>query len=209
MSQVMRVSYSILSCWARGDYERALAMYFREPLPSTPAMELGKKFHDEWEKEIGNTKSMPAVFGGAPLQKHSTELRTKREVMLNDWLQIVGVLDLLEGHIGRDWKSGKTPATAYSNGFQHKVYQVLYPLINQFEYWCYNPITGGVTMSLIHLSDQSLEEGVNWIMTHAGAMRAYLEQNNLWDRVVPVPTLADLEHDQEVDDENNVAEEIA
>lgn len=176
---VLRVSYSILSAWARGDYDRALSMYFREETPTTPAMELGKKMHDKWEKEIEKTKSMPAVFGGRPLEKHTTENRTKRELMLNDWLQLVGVLDLMEGTTGRDWKCGRTTATSYANGYQHKVYQILYPKLNRFEYYAYNPYDKSATMAIVHLTDKSLEDGVEWVITYASDFRAYLENNNL------------------------------
>lgn len=176
---VIRLSYSILSAWARGDTERALQMYFREETPTTPAMELGKKMHDKWEKEINKTGKMPEVFGGKKLESHATELRTKRERMLNDWLQLVGVLDLLEGSIGRDWKCGKTSASDYSNGFQHKVYQILYPAMKKFEYHAYNPYTKEATMAIVHLSDKSLEDGLNWVMTYATDFRNHLEINNL------------------------------
>lgn len=185
MSQpIIRVSYSILNAWASGDFERALAMYFHEPTGTTRAMELGKKAHQQWEKEVLKTGAMPAIFGGEKLEeKHSAELRTKREIMLNDWLQLVGVLDLMSPTVGRDFKRSKASATVWANGKQHKVYQILYPTLKRFEYHCWNPYAvdprDEVTMAICHLTDKTLEEGVNFVLTYGSELRDYLEKNNL------------------------------
>lgn len=177
---VYRFSFSILSAWAGNDWERAVAMWMREPFAPTPQMELGKKLHEEWEAEGRATGCLPAVFGGKPLNKPRFEKETKREFMLNDWLQIVGVLDVNEADIDiTDYKSGVTPATAYSNGWQHKVYHVLYPQAKRFIYRVFNPYTKTVTVAIVHLTPQTLQQGVEWILTNGSDMRAYLEANEL------------------------------
>jgi hypothetical protein len=180
---VIRVSYSILSAWASGDFERALAMYFHEPTPVSAAMAAGSKAHTNWEKEVISRAAMPAVFGGGALDQHQTELRTKRELMLNDWLQLVGVLDVMEPTRGIDFKRSKRSATGWATTKQHKVYQILYPSLKTFEYHCWNPYAidprDEVTMAICHLTDKTLEEGVEFVLTYGSEIRDYLESNNL------------------------------
>lgn len=181
----MRVSYSMLSAWHSGDYDRAIAMIMRQPFEPTPAMEEGLRLHKEWEAEGRKTMAMPKVFGGAKFNKPKFELETKRVRRLNEWLTLAGVLDVFEdGKVGKDYKSGATPATAYSNGWQHKFYKVLYTEMERFEYHCYNQYTKEATMSIVHLTDKTLEDGIEFILTNASDMRAYLENNGLVPPVV-------------------------
>lgn len=109
-----RASYSVLSKWATGlpDYqEEAVRMYFKMPSDTASYMKEGQDLHKEWENEVINNKRMPAVFGGKPLSpKHYTERKIVADV--NEWLEIVGVIDLLEyvplidGWQVTDYKSG-------------------------------------------------------------------------------------------------------
>ena len=182
----MRVSYSMLAAWHRGDYDRAIAMIMREPFEPTPQMEAGIKFHRQWEAEGRKTLAMPKVFGGAKFKNPKFELETKRVRRLNDWLTLAGVLDVFDdGTVGKDYKSGAASAISYSNGYQHKFYQVLYTEMERFEYHCHNQYTGENTMSIVHLTQATLESGLEFILTTASDMRAYLENSG----IVP-PTVA-------------------
>lgn len=194
MPDVFRCSYSMLSAWERGDYQRALEMYIGLESEMTPAMQFGRDQHEAWEKEILETGCMPAVFGGAQLPVgFQTEI--KKEVMLNDWLQLVGVLDLRVPKIGRDWKTGMTPANSYLSGKQHKVYQILYPGLDVFEYYSFNqhlPIghPDQVKMARVHLTDKTLEDGVEFVLRNAKAMWTYIQVNEI--RKMPKESAAEL-----------------
>lgn len=188
----IRLSYSIINSWLQGDFDRALGMLFYKPIEPTPAMIEGRKLHEEWEAEGRKTGRMPEVFGPVKLINPLFERETKRERQLNDWLTVAGRLDTLEddGKLGKDYKTGTTPATTYANGKQHKVYKVLYPLMERFEYHCFNQYLpkdhpDKVTMSIVHLSDTMLEEGVEIILTVGSDIRAYLENNGLEQPPVP------------------------
>ena len=65
----IRVSYSILNSWARGDIDRAVAPYAGVEIESTEAMEYGKKKHEAWEKETRRTGRLPARFAPRKLKK--------------------------------------------------------------------------------------------------------------------------------------------
>lgn len=188
----IRLSYSIIDAWLRGDFDRALGMLFYKPIEPTPAMLEGRKLHEQWETESRKTGKLPAVFGAAQLHNPKYERDTKREHKLNDWLTIAGRLDEFDdGIVGRDYKTGTTPSTTYANGKQHKIYKVLYPNMERFEYHCFNQyLPDGhpdqVTMSIVHLSDAMLEEGVELILTVGSDVRAYLENSGL--EQPPLPT---------------------
>lgn len=177
----MRVSYSILSAWARGDYDRAVAPFVGVEMEATDAMLEGRKLHEQWEAEAKKTGKLPKVFGGGSFSsdKPVFEKDTKRVVQINDWLTLSGVLDVLDGVIGVDYKSGTTPSNAYANSFQHKVYKILYPKLQTFYYIAHNQHNNTQSFSIAHLSDKSLVEGIEWVLTHASDLRAHLEQNNI------------------------------
>lgn len=187
--KIFRASYSTLSAWARGDYDLALGMYFKTTDFDTEAMALGRAFHDEWEREIRASQCMPAVFGGAPLpDEYKAEVFARRQ--LADWLELRGKLDLRLPLIGYDWKSGTTPSSQWANGMQHNVYQVLYPGLKRFEYHAFNPYakaSEAVTVSVVHLDEQSKEQGVEWVVTYASEMKNYIEQNNLEQQFAELP----------------------
>lgn len=187
----MRVSYSMLAAWERGDFDRALAPFTGEDVPTNEYMERGKRWHNRWEREVKKTKCAPAVFGGEKLIGHKLELETRRVVQLNDWLELSGVLDridepewLVNGKRGIDYKLSKQNAVGWSNTRQGAVYKILYPELSVFEYHCLNPYLAEddpdrATMAIVHLTDKSLEDAIEWVLTFASEMRAYLENNGI------------------------------
>ena len=181
--KIFRASYSTLSQWAAGNYDRAIEMYFHVSKYDTEAMAIGRALHDAWDKEIKSTGCMPTVFGGKPLHpEYKAEVFAHK--MIAPWLQLRGRLDLIEPTVGRDWKSGVTTANTYANSMQHSVYQILYPQLKRFEYHAVNPYVthDQVTMAIVHLSPRTLRDGIEWVVTHASAMKDYIESNNLEDR---------------------------
>lgn len=179
--KVFRASYSTLSVWARGDYDLAIGMYFKRVEMDTPAMREGREYHTRFEHEIKSTGHMPAIFGGGKLPAdYRCEVFASKQ--LANWLVLRGKLDLKLPTVGYDWKTGITPSTQWANSFQHKVYKVLYPELERFEYHAFNQYakpSEAVTVSIVHLTPKSLEEGVEWVVTHASDMKQYIEANNL------------------------------
>lgn len=184
----IRVSYSILNAWAHGDIDRAVAPYIGESVEPTQAMIDGKKMHEKWEREVRRTKRLPKVFGGRKLESPQLELTTKRIRKLNDWCALVGALDVKDGTTAIDYKTGKSTATDYVNSKQHEVYQILYPEIKRFEYYCYNQHLykdddAHITVGVVHLSKRTLEDGLEWVLTMAAELREYLINNGYGDRL--------------------------
>lgn len=184
----IRVSYSILNAWANGDIERAIAPYAGVETESTEAMEYGKKMHGIWERYVKKHKAIPKIFGGRKLETPEIELATKRVRKLTDWCVISGVLDVKDGTTGIDWKTGKATASDYTNSKQHEVYQVLYPELKRFEYYCKNQHLhhsdpNQITVGVVYLNRKTLEDGLNWALTMAAELREYLINNGLGDKL--------------------------
>lgn len=184
----IRVSYSILNAWAKGDVDRAVAPYAGVDLEATEAMEFGKRKHATWERETKHTGRLPNCFGGRKLKSPKLELSTKKVRKINDWCYLSGVLDVLDGDVAIDYKTGKTPAGEYLNSKQHEVYQILYPSIKRFEYHCFNQHLhksddGHITVSVAYLDKNTLQTGLNWVLTMAAELREYLINNGLGDKL--------------------------
>lgn len=169
----MRVSYSMLSAWERKDYDSAIGMWLGVSSPKNEAMIAGTTFHEDWEDEVKRTGKLPSVFGVKYLNNPETEVKIVKK--LSDWLTLSGVIDLRDVPDMYEYKTGRTPASTYANGYQHKVYQVLDPRLTTAHIYAYNQHTNTVSYEKVHLDKDSLVDGINWIVTLASEMRATLE----------------------------------
>lgn len=178
-----RASYSILEQWSQGNWDRATTMYFKLVDFTNEYIEAGRQFHKDWEAEVTKTKAYPKDFGGKKI-KGKFICEHKIEKQLDDWLELVGIIDLWlpEEKVIIDWKSGHTPSTQYANGFQPKVYQLLLPEAKRAEIHHFNQYTRKNDMSIIHLTEKTLDEGLNWVITLASEMNEYLKENKLYER---------------------------
>lgn len=187
----MRVSYSILAAWDSGDWDRAVAPFVGREIEGNIYMQRGKRWHKRWERESKKTGKSPAIFGGEELRNAQIEMQSKRVRSLNDWLDLSGVLDRIDepewlksGKRGIDYKLSKQSATSWANSHQAGAYKILYPELSVFEFHCLNPYLSDtdpdrVSMSIVHLTDKVLEDSLEWVLTTAADLRAYLEANNI------------------------------
>jgi len=187
-AKVYRLSFSILDKVRLGYIDEAISMFNRVRLPATPAMELGKKYHKLWEKQILATGRIPEALGGEKLADGWTVEKklVKRFKLGNNIVEFVGVYDNYEpnaadGPTMRDWKATTSSATIYSSSYQHSVYKVLVPEAAIFEYRCKHPFINQLTIARIHLTDAQRERGLNFIQTYASEFiqqyEWYLQEN--------------------------------
>lgn len=187
MAKVYRLSFSILDKVRLGYIDEAIAMFNRQPLPSTPAMELGKKYHKLWEKQIKATGRIPEMLGGEELTEGwSIEKKLVKRFKLGDNIvEFVGVYDNYEPNAAiptmRDWKMSKSSATVYSKSYQHSCYKVLVPEAQLFEYRVKHPFADLLTIARIHLTAEQRERGLEFIRTYGGEFiqqyEWYLQEN--------------------------------
>ncbi|NLG52210.1 MAG: hypothetical protein GX552_19030 [Chloroflexi bacterium] len=179
-----QASYSVLSLWARGEWEEAVRAYFHLQRVVTPQMAEGRDYHEQWNQHICETRRLPDIFGGVPLREPVTEL--KLTVNLYPWLDLVGVIDCYDRPTIYEFKTGNRSAAKYANDFQVAVYGVLATLsdlhVERAEIHRYNQYAHKADMSIVWLTDRLLRDGINWIETFASEMYQYLLENQLYER---------------------------
>jgi len=177
MKQI-RLSYSILEPWSKGDYDEALRRYWREEQQPTQAMIEGKLLHQQWEDEVKKTKCLPQIFGGEKLGVFRTEL--KLEVQLEDWLQLVGVIDLMNDRKIYDYKTGRTQVSAYSSSQQIPIYQLLAVKsgldVDEGYYLHFDQHSKTIEKSKRYLTEKTMKDAKDWVITFASEIYSSLEE---------------------------------
>jgi len=191
-AKVYRLSFSILDKVRLGYIDEAINMFNRVRLPATPAMELGKKYHALWEKQILATGKIPEMLGGQELTDGWTVEKklVKRFKLGDNIVEFVGVYDNYEPNAVdmptlRDWKLSTSSATVYTGSYQHSVYKVLVPEAELFEYRVKHPFIDQLTVARIHLTPEQRERGIEFIRTYASEFiqqyEWYLQDNQRRD----------------------------
>lgn len=179
-----RASYTVLSTWARGDWERAVKQYFKLEDFTTPAMAMGKSYHEDWAKETKKTKRLPKVFGGKKLKNPKPEI--KLVVPVEPWLNLVGVIDCYDEPTIYEYKTGKQSSEKYASSVQTGLYGVLSTLSNMYadraEIWHYDQHSKKTDMSIVWLTDEAIKSAYDWLITYASEMHDYFTENKLYER---------------------------
>lgn len=179
-----RASYSVISTWASGNWDMAVGMYFKLKKFQTEAMAAGAEIHKEWEAEIKKTKALPKVFGGKALNNPKPEFKTVVE--LEPWLDLVGVIDVLDEPTVYEFKTGKTSSEIHANSIQTGVYGVLATYagiyVDKTEIYHFDQYKNKTDMSVVYLTDKYLNDAHNWIISFASEMHSYFTENNLYDK---------------------------
>jgi hypothetical protein len=179
-----RASYSVLSTWASGDWERAIKQYFKLETFTSPAMEEGKRFHKLWADQITEFKESPTEIGAIKFINPIAEI--KKTVSINDWLDLVGVIDCYDKPIIYEWKTGKSSSESYASSPQAGVYGVLATLaglyVEKAEIHHYDQYLKKSDFSIVWVTDEMLKNSLNWVETLASEMHNYLNENKLYDK---------------------------
>jgi len=182
----LKISYSVITIWLRGDINgviEALNGHWSKP---NEYMQYGIEKHKEWELEVIQTGRLPKVFGGNMEQEPLKNFRVEqyKRVQLLDWLWLSGIIDLQEGENGEiitDYKTGRGRASSYVNSLQVPIYHILSPEAKIFRFLCYNQYDETVTSSFVHLTNKSMDIGIEKVVSIACDIRATLEQLGMGD----------------------------
>lgn len=180
---LFRISFSVLDPWSRGDIDEALRRYYHKDVQPTQPMIEGKALHELWKQETDTKKSLPAVFGGHPLVNPETEI--KMEMMIDDWIQFVGVIDCLAEHTIIEYKTGRAGVHGYSSSWQPRCYQALVEAngytVDTAMILFHNQHEQFVQKGKIYLTDQSKKDAVEWIRTFSSEFRDALDKTENHD----------------------------
>jgi len=111
----LKVSWSILNAWAKGDKDGALGMIFGRQIVETPAMAEGKRIHKAIARErLPLLPFMDHTYIFEDIRPDDHVWQNYFRVTLSPWLDLSMVADVisLERGVVIDWKTGKTDVTA-------------------------------------------------------------------------------------------------
>ena len=118
----LRLSYSLISLWERGDIQGAVDTYFHIDRGSNEAMDNGKKVHKEIEEHINTHNSFPNWFFNYDLNIPETE----KEVIVsyNELFDIKGVFDCLDvlNRTLFEFKTGNSDSLEWARTWQIPIY---------------------------------------------------------------------------------------
>lgn len=183
-NKVFRASYSVLTLWDSGQWERAIEVYFKTGDFLTRQMAEGREYHQKWQNYTDRTKCLPLEFGGKCLVDPSTEL--KFEQHLTDWLDLVVVIDSYAQEVVHEYKTGKTDSNSKAFKYQGGVYALGCIMkdmpVKQVQIHHYNQYTKQSDTSIYWITEKYLKETLNWIETTSSDMFNYLTQNDLFTK---------------------------
>lgn len=119
MSKI-RLSYSFLSLWERGDIDGAVATYFHLDRPVNKAMIKGRKAHQEIEDHIKMTKELPLWFFEWKFENPEAEKVVT--VSYNELFDLKGVFDCLDSDTLFEFKTGNTGSLEWARTWQLPIY---------------------------------------------------------------------------------------
>jgi hypothetical protein len=183
-SNKFRASFTILDQWNSGNWEQAIKTYFKIDKFVTPEMVAGREWHEKWAKHINDTKTLPVEFGGKPLTKPEAEQKTV--VQLEDWLELVGIIDCYDSPVVYEWKTGKSTSVSYAGSKQGGIYAMLAALSKRYaeriEIHHFDQYRKTSDMSIIWVTPELLDETHNWIETISSEMHSYFIKEGLYER---------------------------
>lgn len=158
--------------------------YFKLEKFLTPQMAEGRDWHEKWAKHIMETKTLPVEFGAGILKDPIAEQKTV--VQLDDWLELVGVIDCYDNPIIYEWKTGKQSSESYAGSMQGGIYAMLGTLsgkyVEKVEIHHFDQYLKKSDMSIVWVTPELMENAHNWITTLSAEIHTYFNENGLYDR---------------------------
>lgn len=118
----IRLSYTLLSLWSKGDVQSAVDTYFHLDRPITEAMKRGKETHEELQAHIEKYNSFPDWFFNYPLSLPEAEKTVIVEY--NELFDLKGIFDCLETLDGTlfEFKTGNSDSLEWARTWQIPIY---------------------------------------------------------------------------------------
>lgn len=177
----LRLSYSLLQTWQRGDVDRAVQMYFRMDSPTTRQLEEGKEMHKEISSHIELHRRLPDYMPQIPLSNPLPE----KEVIVsyNELFDLKAIFDCLDGDTLHEYKSGVSTSSDYANQDQIPFYFLVDGMTSQSLKKAYlihhNQYTKKNDFVLVWKSDRLLERARNLIDSMGPEIYAHFKKEGL------------------------------
>lgn len=204
----VKLSWSTLNTWAKGDHETAVQYYLGKTVPATQAMELGDAYHKKWAQHIEQTNTIPdelippedRELGLNKLSKPLVERFYGVTIPFSDELEIylISRIDLVDELVVRDWKCGTSSPSSHISGLasQLSYYQLALAGngidVTEGRIVCFNPYSHALQVGVQFLDKETKAAALEHIFTFGGAMIDYLQSQKSSDGK---PLLKDYDKD--------------
>lgn len=170
MKNKLRVSFSLLSTWMRGEQQASIDLYLHKDREVTPAMAEGRKIHKEIEDHIKKTSTFPDwLFKGTLVHPKSEH---KLYAPYNELFDLSAVFDCLDEPTLYEFKTGVSDSLDWIGNGQLGFYFLICE-INHI------PVEKGV---LIHWDQKA--KANDWAMVW-NSQRLRSQARNLIDSIAP------------------------
>ena len=179
----IRLSWTLLNLWDRGDIDRAVQAYFHIGGSITPQMKEGKELHEKIAKYIDAHKAFPEWFFNYDLKSPETE----KEVIVsyNKYFNLKGFFDCYDSATKTlfEFKTGKTDSLTWARSGQVPLYFLLGELagleIERAILIRYNQYIKETDFCIIHNS-KKLRDGARNLIDSVGIeIHSFFLDNNL------------------------------
>ena len=178
----IRLSHSLISLWERGDVKGAIDCYFHVNRLGTPAMEEGKKYHDEIADVITRTNKLPEYMNFKTDFKNP---KPEQELIVdyNELCTIKGVIDCLDEPIMYEWKTGVSNSLEWARTGQIPLYFLLCELagikVDSAYLVRYNQHKDETDFAIIHNSQKLRDKARNVVDSVCHDIHEYFEEQGL------------------------------
>lgn len=178
----MRLSYSLLASWLRGNPTEAVECYFRlEKTNSNPAMEDGRKIHKEIADHITKNRSLPDFLPNFALVAPITE--KELIVSYNEMFDLKVIIDCLDIPVIYEWKTGGQDSIDWARTYQLPLYFLVCGMsgikVDSGYLAHYNQKTKEKDFVIIHNSPTKIEEAKNLVDSIGYEVYQYFSDSGL------------------------------
>lgn len=183
MPKKIRLSYSFLSLWERGDIDGAISTYYHLDRPTSKAMEDGKRIHEEIADHITEVGQLPDWL--IPFELKLPEPEKEVVVSYNDLFDLKCYMDCYDPvrKVLLEFKTGKTDSLAWTRTWQLPIYFLIAEIekipIDYALLIHHNQHTKENDFTVVHNAPIHREYARNIIDSIGNEIWSYFDQNGL------------------------------
>lgn len=181
MSRI-RLSWSLISAWERGDVAGAVNLYFHIDHKHTPALDAGREHHKEIAEHIEKFNTLPDYMNFKP-NFLTPKIEHAVVVAYNEICDLKGVFDCLEEPYLYEWKTGNSDSLEWARSGQVGLYFLICELAGIDVKTAYlvrfNQYTNKSDLTVIHNSKTLRDKARNLVDSTCFEIHQYFLQAGL------------------------------
>jgi hypothetical protein len=179
--KTLRVSYSLLSAWERGQTDYCVKLYTHQETPKTEAMEDGIVWDTVQMEEIQKHKRTTPEFNSFSFSDPQTQL--KLETPYNSHVELIAKLDVYDKPNITELKTGRRSALSYLSSKQLDIYALACHMnklpVDKIIVIRYDQYNDEVDWAFKYMNKEVLDTARNYIDSLSADIYAYFEKINI------------------------------